>query len=236
MWPAPRRCAELLCGNPPSKPRCELPSTVIAHARGRAWALVPQVWLCAFERQIVATTDQTVSGVQGRYANALFQLATEANRVEAVGTELAQFQNTIEASPELKRLVLSPVYSAQDQIAALEGIGAGLSEMTLNFLKLVAKNRRLAAISAIIATYQVLHATAKGEVQAEAISSQEMSTGQIIDLKEALKASIGRDVQLSTKVDASILGGLIVKVGSRMLDNSLKTKLSNLKIAMKGTG
>ena len=197
---------------------------------------MPHVWLCAFERQIVATTDQTVSGVQGRYANALFQLATEANRVEAVGTELAQFQNTIEASPELKRLVLSPIYSAQDQIAALEGIGAGLSEMTLNFLKLVAKNRRLAAISAIIATYQVLHATAKGEVQAEAISSQEMSTGQIIDLKEALKASIGRDVQLSTKVDASILGGLIVKVGSRMLDNSLKTKLSNLKIAMKGTG
>ena len=175
--------------------------------------------------------------MQGRYANALFQLATESNRVETVSTELTQFQKAIDASPELKRLVLSPVYSAVDQIAAIDGIGADLkmSALTLNFLKLVARNRRLSAISGVIATFGILYATARGEVQAEVISAETLSSGQIADLTAALKQSVGRDVQLSARVDASVLGGLVVKVGSRMLDNSLKTKLSNLKIAMKGT-
>ncbi len=185
----------------------------------------------------MATTDQTVSGVQGRYANALFQLATEEKSVDKTGAELASFQAAIETSAELKRMVLSPVYSAEDQIAAIDGICAkvGISGTTLNFLKLVAKNRRLSAVSAIISTYATLLATSKGEVQAEAISAEKLSDKHVKDIKAALKASIGRDVQLTTRVDKSILGGLIVKVGSRMLDNSLKTKLSNLKIAMKGT-
>ena len=185
----------------------------------------------------MATTDQTVSGVEGRYANALFQLATEQKSVDKTGAELAAFQATVDASPELKRLVHSPIYSAADQIAAIETIStrAGIGGTTLNFLKLVAKNRRLAAISRIIATYATLLATSKGEVQAEVASAEKLSDKHIKDIKAALKASIGRDVQLSTRVDSSILGGLIVKVGSRMLDNSLKTKLQNLKIAMKGT-
>jgi F-type H+-transporting ATPase subunit delta len=185
----------------------------------------------------VATTDQTVSGVPGRYANALFQLATEENSVDKTGNELATFQAAIEASPELKRLVGSPVYSADEQIAAIGGLcdKAGIGGTTLNFLKLLAKNRRLSAISAIIATYATLLATAKGEVQAEVASAEKLSDKHIKDIKAALKASIGREVQLATRVDPSILGGLVVKVGSRMLDNSLKTKLSNLKIAMKGT-
>ncbi len=185
----------------------------------------------------MATTDQTVSGVEGRYANALFQLATEQKSVDKTGGELADFQAVIEASPELKRLVGSPVFSAADQIAAIEGIcaKAEIGGTTVNFLKLVAKNRRLAAISGIIKTYATLLATSKGEVQAEVASAEKLSDKHIKDIKAALKASIGRDVQLSTRVDSSILGGLIVKVGSRMLDNSLKTKLQNLKIAMKGT-
>ncbi len=185
----------------------------------------------------MATTDQTVSGVAGRYANALFQLATEQKSVDKTGGELQAFQAAIDASPELKRLVRSPAYSAADQIAAIDAIcsKAGIGGTTLNFLKLVAKNRRLAAISGIIATYATLLATAKGEVQAEITSAEKLSDKHVKDIKAALKASIGRDVQLSSKVDSSILGGLIVKVGSRMLDNSLKTKLQNLKIAMKGT-
>ncbi len=185
----------------------------------------------------MATTDQTVSGVEGRYANALFQLATEQKTVDKTGGELAVFQAAVDASPELKRLVHSPIYSAADQIAAIETIGAraGINGTTLNFLKLVAKNRRLAAISGIIATYAILLATSKGEVQAEVASAEKLSEKHIKDIKAALKASIGREVQLSTRVDKSLLGGLIVKVGSRMLDNSLKTKLQNLKIAMKGT-
>ncbi|MGH6854584.1 MAG: F0F1 ATP synthase subunit delta [Aestuariivirga sp.] len=185
----------------------------------------------------MATTDQTVSGVEGRYANALFQLATEQNAVDKTGGELAAFQAAIEASPELKRLVRSPVYSAADQIATIDAIcaKAKIGGTTLNFLKLVAKNRRLAAISAIIATYSTLLAGARGEVRAEIVSAEKLSDKHIKNVKAALKASIGREVQLTTRVDRSILGGLIVKVGSRMLDNSLKTKLQNLKIAMKGT-
>ncbi|HUR42958.1 MAG TPA: F0F1 ATP synthase subunit delta [Aestuariivirga sp.] len=185
----------------------------------------------------MATTDQTVSGVEGRYANALFQLATEQKSVDKTGAELASFQKSIDSSPELKRLVRSPVFSAADQIAALEGIcvKAKIEGTTLNFLKLVAKNRRLVAIAGIIKTYATLLATSKGEVQAEVASAEKLSDKHIKDIKAALKASIGREVQLATKVDGSLLGGLIVKVGSRMLDNSLKTKLQNLKIAMKGS-
>lgn len=185
----------------------------------------------------MATTDQTVSGVEGRYANALFELATEQKSIDKTGSELVTFQAALDASPELKRLARSPLYSAANQIAAIEAIGAraGIGGTTLNFLKLVAKNRRLAAISGIIATYGTLLATARGEVQAEVTAAEKLSDKHIKDIKAALKASMGRDVQLSTRVDSSILGGLIVKVGSRMLDNSLRTKLQNLKIAMKGT-
>ena len=185
----------------------------------------------------MATTDQTVSGVEGRYANALFQLATEQKSVDKTGSELTQFQSAIDASPDLKRMVRSPLYSAADQIAAIDAIctKAGITGITVNFLKLVAKNRRLSAIAGIIATYATLLATAKGEVQAEVTSAEKLSDKHIKEIKAALKSAIGRDVQLAIRVDRSILGGLIVKVGSRMLDNSLRTKLQNLKIAMKGT-
>ena len=185
----------------------------------------------------MATTDQTVSGVPGRYANALFQLAGEEKSVDKTGAALASFQAAIEASADLQRLVRSPVFSAEDQTAAVEAIcaKAGISGIALNFIKLAARNRRLSAITEIIKVYQTLVATSKGEVSAEVVSAEKLSDSHVKDLKSALKSSIGRDVQLSTRVDSSILGGLIVKVGSRMVDNSLKTKLSNLKIAMKGT-
>jgi F-type H+-transporting ATPase subunit delta len=185
----------------------------------------------------VATTDQTISGVEGRYANALFQLATEQKSVDKTGDELEAFRGAIESSPELKRLVRSPLYSAADQIEAIDAISGRLAidGLTLNFLKLVASKRRLAAISGIIATYGTLLATARGEVQAEVTSAEKLTDKRVKEIRAALKASIGREVQLATKVDGSLLGGLIVKVGSRMLDNSLKTKLQNLKIAMKGS-
>jgi F-type H+-transporting ATPase subunit delta len=185
----------------------------------------------------VATTDQTVSGVPGRYASALFELATEEKATEAVGRQLAHFGSAIDQSDDLRRLVRSPVYSSEDQIAALDGVAGqlGVSGTALNFLKLVAKNRRLAALPDIIKAYATLLATSKGEIAGEVTSAEPLSASQLDDLKAALKSSLGRDVALSTRVDSSILGGLIVKVGSRMMDNSLKTKLQTLKIAMKGT-
>ena len=189
------------------------------------------------ERRIVATTDQTVSGVPGRYASALFELATEEKATEEVGRQLARFGSAIDQSEDLRRLVRSPVYSSEDQIGALEGVAneLGLSGTTINFLKLSAKNRRLPALPDMIKAYATLLASSKGEIAGDVTSAETLSESQLNDLKAALKSSLGRDVALSTRVDSSILGGLIVKVGSRMMDNSLKTKLQTLKIAMKGT-
>jgi F-type H+-transporting ATPase subunit delta len=185
----------------------------------------------------VATTDQTVSGVPGRYASALFELASDEKSADAVGQQLQAFGRAIEESDDLKRLVRSPVFSSDDQIAAISAIaeGLGITGAALNFLKLAARNRRLSGLPDMIKAYATLLSQSKGEVAGEVTSAEPLSDAQLSDLKAALKGSIGRDVALSTKVDSSILGGLIVKVGSRMMDNSLKTKLQNLKIAMKGT-
>jgi F-type H+-transporting ATPase subunit delta len=178
-----------------------------------------------------------VAGVPGRYASALFELAAEENAVEPVGAALASFQAAIDAAPDLRRLVRSPVYRADDQIAAIAAIASelGIAGTALKFLKLVARNRRLAAISDIVKAYHTLLATSKGEIAAEVVSAEALAERHVDDIKSALKASMGREVQLATRVDPAILGGLVVKVGSRMIDNSLKTKLANLKIAMKGT-
>ncbi len=185
----------------------------------------------------MATADHAVSGVAGRYANALFDLATEDKSVAQTGDALQSFQSLIEGSDDLKRLMSSPVFKTEDQLAALDAVAAKakISGHALNFLKLMGKHRRLGAVSGAIAGYQALVAKAKGEVSAEVTSAEKLSAKHITELKAALKASIGSDVLLTTKIDASILGGLIVRVGSRMMDNSLQTKLQNLKVAMKGT-
>ena len=187
---------------------------------------------------VVAQGDQTVSGVPGRYANALFELAQESNGVDEIGADLATFRALLDESEDLRRLVRSPVFSADDQISAIEAISAeaGIKSLALNFIKLAAHNRRLFVLSDMIKAYQMLVAQSKGEISAEVTSADELSTQHLAELKAAIKASVGRDVQLSTRVDPAILGGLVVKVGSRMVDNSLKTKLQNLKIAMKGIG
>jgi F-type H+-transporting ATPase subunit delta len=189
------------------------------------------------ERRIVATTDQTVSGVPGRYASALFELAAEEKATEEIGRQLNIFQSAIDQSDDLRRVVRSPVFSAADQVAAMTAVAGqlGIGGTALNFLKLAAKNRRLSALPDMVKAYATLLATSKGEIAGEVTSAEPLSDAQLNDLKAALKSSLGRDVALSTRVDSSILGGLIVKVGSRMMDNSLKTKLQSLKIAMKGT-
>ena len=185
----------------------------------------------------MATTDQTVSGVPGRYAGALFELATADKSTEEVAGQLQRFGAALDQSEDLKRVVRSPVVSAADQVAAMSAVAAelGIKGTALNFLKLVAKNRRLSALPDIIKAYATILSLSKGEIAGEVTSAEPLSAAQITDLKAALKSSLGRDVALSTRVDSSILGGLIVKVGSRMMDNSLKTKLQTLKIAMKGT-
>jgi F-type H+-transporting ATPase subunit delta len=191
--------------------------------------------LCGNE-QLAA--NQIISGVAGRYANALFDLATEAKAVPATAKSLSALQNMISGSTDLKRLIDSPVFKAEDQLSALTALSAkaGVTGLALNFVKLMCAKRRLPALSDAISGFQALVADAKGEMVAEVTSAEKLSAVQLKDLQAALKAKLGRDVTLQTTIDPSILGGLIVKAGTTMIDDSLKTKLQNLKVAMKGTG
>ena len=174
----------------------------------------------------------------GRYATALFELAQESDAIEAVEADLDGFDRLLDESSDLRRLVRSPVFSAEDQIRALDAIltQAGAGALASNFIKLTARNRRLFAIADMIAAYRSLAAAARGEVTAEVISAEELKPEQVEAIKAELKAAQGRDVKLTERVDPSILGGLIVRIGSRMIDNSIRTKLQNLKLAMKGIG
>lgn len=174
----------------------------------------------------------------GRYATALFDLARDAGTLEEVGADLTQLAGLLDASPDLTRLVRSPVFSAADQQRALAAVAekAGMQPLTVNFLSLVAQNRRLFALREMIRAFEALLARHRGEVTAHVASAAELSEAQVGSLKAALKASLGTDIQVATSVDPGLLGGLVVKVGSRMVDTSLRTRLNNLKIAMKGAG
>jgi F-type H+-transporting ATPase subunit delta len=186
----------------------------------------------------VATDDTIVEGVAGRYASALFELANESSNVEGIERDLVNFQSLLDESPDLVRLVRSPVIATGDQSRALAAIldKAGIGGLAANFLKLVTANRRLFVVQDIIKTYRLLAAKARGEITAEVTSAFTLNDEQIAALKETLKASVGKDVTLQSRVDPSILGGLIVKVGSRMIDSSLKTKLQNMKTVLSRAG
>lgn len=174
-------------------------------------------------------------GVPGRYASALFDLAKEAGSLDKVAGELRIFQGMLDGSPELTRLVRSPVFSADEQTRALGAVLAksGVTGLTANFLGLIAKNRRLFIVSDVIKGYRSLLARHKGEVEAEITSAAPLSESQLTALRASLIASLGKDVAVSARVEPSLLGGLVVKVGSRMVDSSIRTKLNSLKNAMK---
>jgi F-type H+-transporting ATPase subunit delta len=176
--------------------------------------------------------------VPGRYATALFELASEEGKATEVERDLNAFQAAIDSSDDLLRLVKSPVFSADDQVAAVSAIveKMGLGATTANFIKLVAKNRRLLALPDMVKAYRAILADARGEISAEVTSAEPLKPEQLSRLKDELRSALGRDVRLTETVDADILGGLIVKAGSKMVDSSLRTKLMNLKVAMKGIG
>jgi F-type H+-transporting ATPase subunit delta len=175
-------------------------------------------------------------GLAGRYANALFELAQEQKAVDAVSADLASLRKALETSPDLTRLVRSPVFSADDHAralkAVLEKMGAGA--LATKFVLLLAEKRRLFVLTQAIAAYEHLVAKSRGETEAEVTAARALSEGEISELKAALKSKLGKEPRLHTKVDPSLLGGLVVKVGSRMIDSSLRTKLDGLRAAMKG--
>lgn len=186
----------------------------------------------------MAADGTIVEGMAGRYAAALFNLAKDTKQISQVEADLGTFQSMLDMSDDLKRMVRSPVISAEDQSKALAAIlnKAGIGVLASNFLNLIAKNRRLFAAADMIKGFKALAAKERGETSAEVTSAVALNAGQIAALKETLKASAGKDVTLNTRIDPSLLGGIIVKIGSRMIDSSLKTKLQNLKTAMGGAG
>jgi len=186
----------------------------------------------------VAGEDPTVSGVAGRYALALFELALEEKALEKTEADLNRFGEALDASEDLVRLVKSPIYSADEQGKAISAVldKIQIEGLTAKFLKLITKNRRLFAAPDMIQAFRKLTARHRGETSAEIVSARELEEGQVTALKQALKAALDKDVQLTTRVDPSLLGGLVVKVGSRMIDSSLRTKLNSMKHAMKEVG
>lgn len=186
----------------------------------------------------MADTSQLISGVAERYASSLFELALEQDAVDAVTADLGRFQAMIDESAELKRLVASPVFSAEDQLKAVAALcaKAGIGGLVGNFLKVVTSNRRLFAVPGMIAAYRQIVARHRGEITADVTSAHALTAAQQDELKAALHAVTGKTVAIAVTVDPSILGGLVVKVGSRQIDTSLRTKLSTLKLALKEVG
>jgi F-type H+-transporting ATPase subunit delta len=186
----------------------------------------------------VAQSSSPISGVAERYAGSLFELALQSNSVGQVEADLTSFETMLASSPDLARLINSPVFSSEDQAKAIAAIAgqAGIAGLTGNFLRVVAQNRRLFAIPGMIKAFRQIAAEHRGEAAADVTSAHELTVEQQTELKAALKSVAGKDVTISVTVDPSLLGGLVVKMGSRQIDTSLKTKLNSLKLALKEVG
>ncbi|MFZ0610365.1 MAG: F0F1 ATP synthase subunit delta [Xanthobacteraceae bacterium] len=183
----------------------------------------------------MAGEEPIVTGMAGRYATALFELASEANAIDAVKADLERFEALMAESADFRRLVRSPVFSAGEQGQALAVIlqRAGIGGLAAKFLKLVTANRRLFAVRDMIKAFRELVAQHKGEATAEVTTAEKLKDEHVEALRAALKAVSGKDIDLDIKIDPAIIGGLVVKLGSRMVDTSLRTKLNAIRHAMK---
>ncbi|MDJ1157370.1 F0F1 ATP synthase subunit delta [Chelatococcus sp. SYSU_G07232] len=186
----------------------------------------------------MAQGGSIVSGVAGRYASALFELAEESNAVDAVETDLDRFDALVAESADLQRLVRSPVFTAEEQARALGAVldRAGIGGLAANFLRLVAAKRRLFAVREMVRAYKLLVADKKGITHAQVTLAEEPSQKILDDIKAALRGVAGGEVSVDVKIDPAIIGGLVVKLGSRMVDASLRSKLNSIRLAMKEVG
>jgi F-type H+-transporting ATPase subunit delta len=185
---------------------------------------------------LMAAELSIVSGMAGRYATALFELARDEKKLDAVKADLEAFDALIAGNKDLERLVRSPVFGASEQTKALSAIleKANLSGLAANFLKVVTANRRLFAVREIIRGFKTLMARHRGEVTAQVTVAEALSAANLDALKSAVKSVTGgQDIDFDVRIDPAIIGCLIVKVGSRMVDSSLRTKLNSIKFAMK---
>lgn len=176
-----------------------------------------------------------MSTVAERYAGALFELAKANNELEKTESALGRFLEFLRNSPDLSRFVRSPVFSGGDQLHGLTSIlkAAGIDGLVRDFLLVLARNRRLFAVESIIKSFKTLAAKERGEVEAEVVSAHPLTEAQRQELADALRQKLGKSPKLTVTVDRKLLGGLILRVGSQMIDTSLHTKLKNLEKAMK---
>ncbi|MFM9940015.1 MAG: F0F1 ATP synthase subunit delta [Hyphomicrobiaceae bacterium] len=184
----------------------------------------------------MASEDPMMASVAGRYASALFDLASEQKQLAEVEQDVIRLQGLLASSEDLRRMVRSPVISAAEQGQAIGAIAqkSAMSPLGINFLKLLARNRRLFAIDDIAKSFRQFVARHRGEVNADVTSAHALTEAQMAALEDTLKASAGgKNIKITTHVDPALLGGLVVKMGSRMIDSSLRTKLDNLKTRMK---
>lgn len=179
--------------------------------------------------------DSKASSVGGRYAQALFDLATEQGNVSAVEADLKTLKVAIAESADLRTLLSSPAFAAADKGRGLDAIAtkAGLNPVTRKFLGLLAANGRTAALSAAIKAFEALAAKARGAVSAEVVTAAPLTAAQSKGVAAALRQALGKDPEIETRVDPAILGGIKVRVGSRLFDASLRSKLDALKFALK---
>jgi len=186
----------------------------------------------------LAAESTGVSGLAERYAAALFELADERHALDTTAGDLRELRAMLAASGDLLRLVRSPVLSRAEQGKAIEALAeqAALSKLTRDFLAIVARNRRLFAVPAMIEAYLAKLAERRGEITAEVTAAQALSKAQEDALGDQLRRVVGSRVAIDVRVDPSLLGGMIVRIGSRMVDGSLKGRLQRLQLSMKGTG
>lgn len=186
----------------------------------------------------MASEASGLGGIAGRYATALYDLGEGEKALDAVADDLRGLQQMIGASDDLRRLIRSPLITREDQWKAVESViqKAEVTALTRRFIGVVTDNRRLFALPAIITAFLRLLAARRGEITAEVTSAVNLDAGQTRALEDALRSALGAKVSVALSVEPEILGGLIVRVGSRMFDSSLRTKLSRMQLAMKGIG
>ncbi|GAO38132.1 ATP synthase subunit delta [Sphingomonas changbaiensis NBRC 104936] len=176
------------------------------------------------------------ASLSGRYATALFELARDSKKIESVEASLGKLRAALDQSSDFRALTTSPVLSRADAAKGVEAVAKplGLDEITANFLGVLAANRRLNQLAAVIRNFRILAARHRGETTAEVTSAHPLDDDQVAQLKSQLKQRLGRDVAVELNVDPTILGGLVVRVGSQMIDSSIRTRLTSLAHAMKG--
>jgi F-type H+-transporting ATPase subunit delta len=184
----------------------------------------------------VETSGGIGASLAGRYATALFELARESGRIEAVEASLGRVRAALDQSAEFRALTTSPILARED---ALKGVRAaapalGVDDATASFLGVLAQNRRLGQLPMIIRLFRTLAARHRGETTAEVTSAHPLDDSQVAELKRQLATRLGRDVAVELNVDPNILGGLVVRIGSQMIDSSIRTRLTSLAHAMKG--